>query len=86
MGAMSAWLIAATILLAALVLPGIVCVRRPPMDALVALELSGVVVTLVFALLAEGYHRQPFMDLAIVLALMTFVGSLAFARLLERWV
>lgn len=82
---MSAWLIAATILLVALVAPASVCLRRALIDALVALELSGVVVTLVFALLAEGYHRQPFMDLAIVLALMTFIGSLAFARLLERW-
>jgi multisubunit Na+/H+ antiporter MnhF subunit len=54
------------------------------LDALVALELMGVLSTVELMLLAEGTHRQPFIDLALVLAVMSFIGALAFARLLER--
>jgi multisubunit Na+/H+ antiporter MnhF subunit len=81
---MNAWLIAATALLAGLVPCALVCMRERLVDAVVALELVGIVETLVMVLLAEGFERAPFYDLAIVLAVLSFTGSLAFARFLER--
>ena len=81
---MNPWLVGTTILLVALVAPGVVCTRARPLDGLVALELASVVTTLALLLLAEGVHRPAFVDLAIVSATASFVGLLAFVRLLER--
>jgi multicomponent Na+:H+ antiporter subunit F len=81
---MNEWLIAATVLFAALAACGAVCFFAEPVSGLVALELAGVVATAILLLLAEGFHRQAFVDLALVLAVLTFAGSLTFVRLLER--
>ena len=81
---MSAWLIAAIVLLIGLLVPLYVALRRPLMDALIALELTGVIQTMVLMLLAEGFHRVALMDPALVLAVMTFIGALAYVRLMER--
>jgi multicomponent Na+:H+ antiporter subunit F len=81
---MSPWLVAAAVLLVSLLVPLWVVVRFPLMDALVALELTGVIQTTVLLLLAEGFHRTALFDPALVLAIMTFIGSLAYARLMER--
>ena len=81
---MNVWLVAATVLLAALVLPFVVLVRGSRIDALVALELVSVVVTLVLLLLAEGYHRSIYTTVPFVLALLSLVGGLVFARFMER--
>ena len=61
---MSVWLVAATVLLVALVLPFALLVRAPPIDALVALELASVVVTLVLAglSLVGGFVFARFME------------------------
>jgi multisubunit Na+/H+ antiporter MnhF subunit len=83
---MNAWLIAATVLLLGLVPCGLVMLRGSIVEALVGLQMAGVLQTVVLLLLAEGYHRAPFFDLALVLALLAFAGGLVFARMLERWV
>ena len=83
---MNAWLIAATVLLAGLVPCGIVLLRGTIVEALVALQMAGILQTLVLLLLAEGFHRPPFFDLALVLALLSLAAGLVFARMLERWV
>jgi multicomponent Na+:H+ antiporter subunit F len=83
---MSPWLIAATALLVGLCGPLVVMLRGDLADALVALELAGVVDTLVLLLLAEGFHRSVLFDPAIVLGVMTVIGALALARFLERWI
>ena len=83
---MNAWLIAATVLLLGLVPCGVVMVRGSSVEALVGLQMAGVLETVVLLLLAEGFHRPPFFDLALVLALLTLAGGLVFARMLERWV
>jgi multicomponent Na+:H+ antiporter subunit F len=80
----SPWLIAAAVLLVALLAPLYACVRLPLMDALIALQVTGVIQTVVLLLLAEGFHRTALFDPALVLAIMTFIGSLAYARLMER--
>jgi multisubunit Na+/H+ antiporter MnhF subunit len=80
----SPWLIAAIVLLVALLAPLYVALRRSLMDALIALEVVGIVQSMVLLLLAEGFHRIVLMDPALVLAVMTTIGALAFVRLMER--
>jgi multicomponent Na+:H+ antiporter subunit F len=82
---MNVWLIAATVLLLGLIPCGVVCLTAPVMDRLVALQLAGVVSTLVLLLLAEGFQRSSYIDLALTLAVLSFTGGLTFARFLERW-
>ena len=83
---MNVWLVAATVLLAALVLPLFVLVRAPRIDALVALELVSVVVTLVLLLLSEGYRRSIYTTVPLVLAAVSLVSGLVFARFMEKHV
>lgn len=83
---MNAWLIAAGALMLTLLPCLWICVRRGPLDALVALELASTVTTLALLAIAQGYRRDPFMDLALVSAVLSFAGALAFVRFLERWV
>jgi multisubunit Na+/H+ antiporter MnhF subunit len=81
----NAWLWAGTVLLLGLVPLGIVCLRAPLLDAVVALELAGIVVTLVLLVLAEGFARSVYFELSLVLAVVTLAGSLAYVRFFERW-
>ena len=81
---MNVWLVAATVLLMALVLPFSLLVRAPPVDALVALELTSVVVTLVLLLLSEGFHRSIYTTVPLVLAGISLVSGFVFARFMER--
>ena len=83
---MNAWLIGATVLVIGLVPCAVVMLRGSVVEALVGLQMAGVLQTIVLLLLAEGFHRPPFFDLALVLALLTLAGGLVFARMLERWV
>ena len=83
---MNVWLVAATVLLLGLVPCAVVIVRGSIVEALVGLQMAGMLQTMVLLLLAEGFNRPPFFDLALVLALLSFAGGLVFARMLERWV
>jgi multicomponent Na+:H+ antiporter subunit F len=78
------WLLAAFVLIAGLLPCGVVCVRGSLGEALVALELGGVLAVLALMVLAEGLAREWLIDLAVVLALVSFAGNLAYARFLER--
>jgi multisubunit Na+/H+ antiporter MnhF subunit len=78
------WLVAATVLLAALVLPLAVLVRAPHADALAALELTSTVAVLVLLLLSEGFHRSIYTALPMTLAALSLVGGLVLARLVRR--
>ncbi|MGN6377525.1 MAG: monovalent cation/H+ antiporter complex subunit F [Gaiellales bacterium] len=81
---MNAFLIAATVMLAGFVPILAVCVRGRPMDAVVALELGGALVTTVLLCLAEGFHRSIYLDVPIMAAVLSAVGGLIFARFLGR--
>ncbi|HYY32538.1 MAG TPA: monovalent cation/H+ antiporter complex subunit F [Gaiellaceae bacterium] len=81
---MNGWLVAATILLASLAPLVWIVLRDSALEGLVALELAGVVVTMVLLLLAQGFGRTIYVDLALVLAPLQFVGGLVFVRMLER--
>jgi multisubunit Na+/H+ antiporter MnhF subunit len=78
------WLVAATVLLAALLLPLSVLVRAPHPDALVALMLTSTVVVLVLLLLSEGFHRSIYTALPMTLAALSLAGGLVLARLVRR--
>jgi multisubunit Na+/H+ antiporter MnhF subunit len=80
---MNEWLVAALVLLVAMVPLGIVCVRSPAVEGLVALQVGGTNAALILLALAEGFGRQPFADLALILGATSFIGPLAFAYFLE---
>jgi multicomponent Na+:H+ antiporter subunit F len=83
---MSAFLIAALVLMVALAPCAWVCFRGSPEDRLVALGLSGTVQALVLLSLAVGFTEPALASLGTILAIMSNAGSLVFARFLERWV
>jgi multisubunit Na+/H+ antiporter MnhF subunit len=78
------WLVAATVLLAALALPLFVLVRAPHLDALVALELASTVAVVVLLLLSEGFHRSIYTALPMTLAALSLVGGLVLVQLVHR--
>jgi multisubunit Na+/H+ antiporter MnhF subunit len=80
----NAFLLAATVLLAMLVLPGAVILRARPIDGIVALQLCGSTVTLVLICLAQGFHTSVYFNVALVCSLCVFVGGLVFARFVGR--
>jgi multisubunit Na+/H+ antiporter MnhF subunit len=82
---LNAFLLAGTVLLGLIVLPGVVCVRARPIDGVVALELCGALLTTALLALAEGFHRGVYFSVALVAALVTWIGGLIFARFLGRF-
>ncbi|TML70303.1 MAG: hypothetical protein E6G13_08620 [Actinobacteria bacterium] len=82
---MNAFLIAATVLLAMLVLPGVVVLRARPIDAIVALGLCGTNVTLVLLCLAAGFHQSVYFNVPVVAALCVWVGGLVYVRFVGRF-
>jgi multisubunit Na+/H+ antiporter MnhF subunit len=82
---MNAFLIAATVLLAALApLLGAASLRRP-IDGLVALEAAGAVATLVLLCLSVGLGESILFTVAVVAAVVSWIGGLMFVRFLGRW-
>jgi multisubunit Na+/H+ antiporter MnhF subunit len=81
----SVFLIAAAVLLVAMVIPGIVCVRAQTIDGVVALELCSTLATLTLLCLAEGFHRGIYFNVALVSAGTAWIGGLVFARFFGRF-
>jgi multisubunit Na+/H+ antiporter MnhF subunit len=81
---LTVFLIAATVLLVAMILPGIVCVRAGTIDAVVAVQLCGTLATLTLLCLAEGFHRGIYFNVALVSAATAWIGGLIFARFFGR--
>jgi multisubunit Na+/H+ antiporter MnhF subunit len=79
---MNIWFVGATILLLALVPVAYVLVRGEIVEALVALELAGTVVTVILLLIGEGFKRNSYYTLPLVLAFTNVVGVLIFVRFL----
>jgi multisubunit Na+/H+ antiporter MnhF subunit len=78
------WLWAATALLALLVPLGAVALLAPRLEALVAVQAAGSVVTLALVCLAQGFERSAYTALGLVAAVLTFTGGLVFVRFFER--
>jgi multisubunit Na+/H+ antiporter MnhF subunit len=62
-----------------------VCVREREIDGVAALELCGVLATLIFLCLAEGFHRSAYLDVPVICAAATWIGGLVYARFLGRY-
>ncbi len=59
-------------------------IRGPsPADRVIAVDILGVLIIGVLALLGLHYDQGFFMDIALIWALLSFVASLAFAKILE---
>ena len=82
---MNAFVLAATVLLAALAPLLVVASRRRPIDGLVALETAGAVATLALVCLSVGLGESLFFTVAIVAVVASWIGGLVFARFLGRW-
>jgi multisubunit Na+/H+ antiporter MnhF subunit len=81
---MSIFLIAATVLLVSIVIPGIVCIRAHTIDAVVAAQLCSTLATLTLLCLAEGFHRGIYFNVALVCAAASWIGGLVYARFFGR--
>jgi multisubunit Na+/H+ antiporter MnhF subunit len=81
---MSAFVIAAIAMLAALIPAGVVLFRGDVMASLVAFELISGVMVIVLVLLAEGFGRSGEFELAVHLAVLVFASGLVFVRFLGR--
>jgi multicomponent Na+:H+ antiporter subunit F len=59
-------------------------IRGPsPADRIVAVDILGILIIGVLALLGLFYDQGFFMDIALIWALLSFVSSLALAKILE---
>jgi multicomponent Na+:H+ antiporter subunit F len=59
-------------------------VRGPsPADRIIAVDILGILIVGVLALIGLFYNQGFFMDIALIWALLSFVASLAFAKALE---
>jgi multicomponent Na+:H+ antiporter subunit F len=59
-------------------------IRGPsPADRIIAVDILGVLIIGVLALLGLYYDQGFFIDIALIWALLSFVASLAFAKILE---
>lgn len=83
---MNAFLIAATVLIAALAPLLVAASLRRPIDGLVALEAAGAVATLALLCLSVGLGESILFTVAVIAAVACWIGGLVFARFLGRWV
>jgi len=81
----NAWFYAAAALVVSTVPVWITVIRADTMSRLVALEVAGVMGTLILVCVAQGFNRPPYSDLALVLAVLSVTSGLIYARFLERW-
>jgi multicomponent Na+:H+ antiporter subunit F len=54
-----------------------------PADRIVAVEILGILIIGMLALIGLLYNQNFFMDIALIWALLSFIASLAFAKILE---
>jgi multisubunit Na+/H+ antiporter MnhF subunit len=82
---MTAFVIAAVVMLASLVPAGVTLIRGELADSVVGYEFISTVAVMIFALLAEGFGRPGLFEFPVLLAVLLFGGGLVFVRGLERW-
>jgi multisubunit Na+/H+ antiporter MnhF subunit len=81
----NAFLVAATVLIAALAPLLLATSLRRPIDGLVALEAAGAVATLALVCLSVGLGQSILFTVAVIAAVAFWIGGLVFARFLGRW-
>lgn len=82
---MNAFLIAATVLIAALAPLLVVASLRQAIDGLVALEAAGAVSVLALLCLSVGLGESILFTVAVIAVPASWIGCLVFARFLGRW-
>ena len=82
---MNAFLIASTVLLAALAPLLVVASLRRPIDGLVAVQAAGSVTTLALVCLSVGLGNSLYFTVAVVAAVASWIGALIFTHFLGRW-
>jgi multisubunit Na+/H+ antiporter MnhF subunit len=82
---MNAFVVAATVLLAALAPLLVTASLRRPIDGLVALEVAGAVTTLALMCLSVGLSESIFFTVAVIAAVASWIGGFVFVRFLGRW-
>lgn len=83
---MNAFVIAATVLIAALAPLLLAASVRPPIDGLVVVEVAGAVTTLALLCLSVGLGDSVLFTVAVIAAIASWIGGLVFARFLGRWI
>jgi multisubunit Na+/H+ antiporter MnhF subunit len=81
----NAFLVAATVLLAALAPLLVVASLRRPIDGLVALETAGAVAVMTLLCLSVGLGESILFTVAVIAAVASWIGGLVFARFFGRW-
>jgi multisubunit Na+/H+ antiporter MnhF subunit len=81
----NAFLIAATVLLAALAPLLVAASLRRPIDGLVVVEVAGAVTTLALVCLSVGLGNSLYFTVAVIAVVAYWIGGLVFARFLGRW-
>jgi multisubunit Na+/H+ antiporter MnhF subunit len=82
---MTAFVIAAIVMLVALTPAGLIMVRGTQADSVVAYQFISTVTVMILALLAEGFGRPGLFEFPVLLAVLLFGGGLVFVRALEGW-
>lgn len=81
---LTVWLVAAAVLVVGMVLCGAAAWRRPPFEALIALETAGTLMTVVLVCLTVGFQRTSYGNVPLVAAVLNWIGALVFVRFLDR--
>jgi multisubunit Na+/H+ antiporter MnhF subunit len=81
----NAFLVAATVLLAALAPLLVAASRWRPIDGLVVVQTAGTVGTLALVCLSVGLDNPLYFTVAVIAAVASWIGGLVFARFLGRW-
>ncbi|HZS31268.1 MAG TPA: monovalent cation/H+ antiporter complex subunit F [Gaiellaceae bacterium] len=82
---MNAFLVAATVLIAALAPLLVAASVRRPIDGLVALETAGAVTVLALVCLSVGLGQSILFTVAVIAAVASWIGGLVLARFFGRW-
>jgi multisubunit Na+/H+ antiporter MnhF subunit len=82
---MNAFLIGATVLIAALAPLLVAASLRRPIDGLVVVQVAGAVTTLALLCLSVGLGESLLFTVAVIAAVASWIGGLVFARFLSRW-
>ena len=82
---MNAFLVAGTVLLAALAPLLVFAALQRPIDGLVALETGGAVATLTLLCLSVGLGESILFTVALIAAVASWIGGFVFVRFLGRW-
>lgn len=82
---MSAWELAALVLLLPFAAGGWGCCRGSVGDRLVAMMFAGEVATLVFLALAAASHRGFYIDCALATAILPYPASIVYGGFFEEW-